>query len=813
MPKLEVVITAPSDTVALPGGGTTIVFPQMFAELLGYQDVGGHAFFRITNDNGTTQTFGLYPADPGSAGAIFGNPAIVDGRDAGLLPKREQAIASGRYTVDEMERVSHVETCSITAAQASLLVRFSSELSAAAGAGEFKYSLTNDGISCAGFVQRALAYAGVPFNFTEQDGYLGPADWAPTSLLNAFSPSPTSIPAWLLGGNANNVLVTTSGGNEASGAGGSDLLMGSVGADHLDGGDGDDWLHGGGGSDVLTGGAGNDKYVFRIGDGNDTIFTGGGLDQLISYGADATFVRDGVDVLVKLDQESVRIKDWFTLGTTDNQLDAAIVNGQHISNLAISSLALEVHGGSSDDYLTGLAGYSDVIYGEDGADSIYLAQTGGPNASDTAHGGAGDDWIWGGESNDFLYGGTGDDYLFGGGGSNTYGWAVGDGLDTIYSSSATDTFEITSVNGINALAASRSGEDLLISATGGGGGGALFKNWFSGYGQMNITLPDGTTWTPEQISEAFKPAVMGVNFPSGVAAGSSFSAVIRNQGYEFAGGDNYLSGAFGFSWLGYVWESGLASAAETGKTVNGHAVREWGSSMGYVDSTYAYSQPGFAVWSEFKYQFWENDNGSYSFSLISESAGTGGQQINGQDTDGDGWTDSYDYVQKYTRVNQNWPSTSYEVSPAVEQVDLLAGPETSSAARAMTVPPNAAANVSGDLNVYALPVGVPDLFAAQSVDTLFGAGQKTPALAAYLALQRNGVVGLAAALGEPTHFFAEDEQGQPFSGLDESGWRVREGTRVSDASLQVEGASADVNFVQVRIPTYVPVSNDFALVS
>lgn len=209
----------------------------------------------------------------------------------------------------------------------------------------------------------------------------------------------------------------------------------------------------------------------------------------------------------------------------------------------------------------------------------------------------------------------------------------------------------------------------------------LLKNWFLGYGQMSISFADGLSWTPAQINAAFKPAEYGISFPSGTADVSDFKSIIRAQGYEFAVGDAYVSGVFGFDWLDYVWQSGVASATDTGKSVDGHAVRQWGSNLFAIDNAYSWTDPNHLKWSEFQYQFWQTDDGSYRFSLVSEAAGTGGQQIGSRDTDGDGWTDTNDYANKYYRVNQVWAPSAYLLTPAVEQVDLLAGPASSSAGR------------------------------------------------------------------------------------------------------------------------------------
>ena len=123
----------------------------------------------------------------------------------------------------------------------------------------------------------------------------------------------TTLNAYTLGPNVENLLFTGAGnfagtgnalandirggaGNDTlTGADGNDILVGNAGADDLrggagndslQGGDGNDRLEGGSGNDVMNGGAGNDVFVFGAGFGGDTIQAGfdadpaGGQDRL-----------------------------------------------------------------------------------------------------------------------------------------------------------------------------------------------------------------------------------------------------------------------------------------------------------------------------------------------------------------------------------------------------------------------------------------------------------------------------------------------------------------------------------------------------
>lgn len=461
-----------------------------------------------------------------------------------------------------------------------------------------------------------------------------------------------------------------------------------------------------------------------------------------------------------------------------------------------------LQGTDGSDFLAG-DGTATAVFGGAGDDVLF-----GANTNERLFGGVGNDTLYGNGGDDFLSGGKGNDVLFGGDGANTYYWAAGDGMDTIYSSGSADALVLDGVGALSSLTASRNGNDLVLSAVGAGNGGVVLKNWSLGYGRMDITLPDGTTWTAQQIESAFTPAVMGVNFPSGVASASNFAAIVRNQGYEFAGGDNYLSNTFGFNWLGHVWQEGLQYAADTGKTVNGHAVREWGSSMGYTNNAYSYMDPSYSVWSEFTYQFWETDSGSYEFSLVRESAGTGGQTYNYQDTDGDGWTDTWDVVQRNYRLNQSWTPTAYEVSPAVTQVDLLAGPATGSSARGAVVASDAGLDEGMATAVYTRPVAVPEFLATPYNEPLFAADEMSSDMPAYLEQQPNRSVGLAAELGVPSTFFGQDGQESVLvTHLGEVGTDLERWLMASDDTSVDDVAYREAQAVSV----YVSAPNDFRL--
>jgi serralysin len=187
----------------------------------------------------------------------------------------------------------------------------------------------------------------------------------------------TSLLAYELTANTENLVYTgagnaamcgNNGANVITAGGGHDTLTGGGGNDTLDGGAGNDRLDGGVGADSMRGGAGDDTYlVDHAGDvaveasncGTDTILT-----SLTSYGLAANI-------------ENLTAAGAGSFTGTGNELANAIESG----------------GGG--DLLSGLGGH------------------------DTLIGGAGNDTLYGGTDNDLLHGGSGSDRIDGGAGTDT----------------------------------------------------------------------------------------------------------------------------------------------------------------------------------------------------------------------------------------------------------------------------------------------------------------------------------------------------------------------------------------------------------
>ncbi|HYE27641.1 MAG TPA: calcium-binding protein [Allosphingosinicella sp.] len=199
----------------------------------------------------------------------------------------------------------------------------------------------------------------------------------------------TTLAAYTLGANVENLRYTGSGnftgtGNELNnyiyGAGGNDTLSGGDGHDTLTGNGGDDTLYGGAGHDVLSGGTGAD-YM----EGND--------------GNDVYTVDNSGDTVVEASGEGV---------------------DQVYSTLASYTLPSEIENGTVNTgagaSITGNA-LANVLYGGAGADTLS-----GSDGNDELRGGAGSDTLDGGNDNDLIVGGggVGVDTMTGGAGNDTF---------------------------------------------------------------------------------------------------------------------------------------------------------------------------------------------------------------------------------------------------------------------------------------------------------------------------------------------------------------------------------------------------------
>jgi len=125
------------------------------------------------------------------------------------------------------------------------------------------------------------------------------------------------------------------------------------------------------------------------------------------------YSRDGKALIISADtSESLRIEDWFANHSVARPDVLIETRDTMISAASITAAALQLHGSSASDTLSGLDGFGDPLFGEGGDDRV--------------SGLSGDDQLFGGDGNDILDGGGGSDYLSGDAGQNFFAGGPGD---------------------------------------------------------------------------------------------------------------------------------------------------------------------------------------------------------------------------------------------------------------------------------------------------------------------------------------------------------------------------------------------------
>ncbi|ADL52178.1 calcium-binding protein [Clostridium cellulovorans] len=255
----------------------------------------------------------------------------------------------------------------------------------------------------------------------------------------------------LNGKGGNDTLIGGMGNDSLLGGTGNDSLLGGIGNDILKGEAGDDTLNGGIGNDTLIGGYGTDIYKFKKGFGQDIIINSNEtnafeLDRLDMDGIkeeEVKATREGQDLvlIIKETEESIRIQDYFTYGSSaisKIKFDDAEWNITKVKEMAMANV---IEGTEGDDQINAYSDFDTKVEGRGGIDTI-LGDSGNDNfkgegGNDILTGGSGNDVLDGGDGDDSLDGGQGDDLLVGGNGNDTIN--AGSGNDTLNGGSGNDT--------------------------------------------------------------------------------------------------------------------------------------------------------------------------------------------------------------------------------------------------------------------------------------------------------------------------------------------------------------------------------------
>lgn len=368
----------------------------------------------------------------------------------------------------------------------------------------------------------------------------------------------------LYGNGGDDALSGDEGNDSLDGGDGNDVLNGGIGDDSLQGGDGDDILTGGSGQDYLSGGAGSDTYRFEVGFGADTVEEYGSSQStaeldIIEFGqgivaSDVELFRDGDDLLLRLTgnaADSIRLRDFYYAADPGQEgiegvrfadgtfwdastLRQRVLTPSGAAQLMIGTeLADVLDGGGGHDTLEGRGG-DDQLIGGSGNDIL----RGGAD-NDTLFGGSGNDELDGGDGDDLLVGGAGNDLLAGGAGVNTYGFARGDGVDTI-SSAGTQGLDVLEFGaGLSRadLAFVRQGDALRIDIIG-STDGLLINDMFNASGALaQLRFADGSVLEASHVRDQVLAEYAGGSLADSLAGGVSNDYLRGLDGNDFLSGD------------------------------------------------------------------------------------------------------------------------------------------------------------------------------------------------------------------------------------------------------------------------------------
>ncbi len=424
------------------------------------------------------------------------------------------------------------------------------------------------------------------------------ADVVTETAGNGTDTVQTTLNAYTLGTNLENLTFTGTGDFAGTG---------NTAANIITGGTGNDTLNGGTGADTLNGGAGNDTFIVDnagdvvneiAGEGTDTVRT-----SLATYAL-------GTNV------ENLVYTGAGNFTGTGNAANNSITGG--IGNDTLN-------GGAGSDTLTGGAGNDTYVVDDagdvvtenaaEGTDTVRTtlnAYTLGANLENLVFTGTGDfvgtgnaanNTITGGTGNDTLNGGAGNDTMIGGAGNDTYvvdsatdvvTEAAGAGTDTVNTVLNTYTLggnvENLNFTGVGNFAGTGNGLDNVINGgagtdtlNGGGGndtlnGGAGADTMIGGTGNDTYVVDDAgdvvtetaTGGTADAINTLLSTYTLGANIENLTYTGSgTFSGTGNASANIITGGtgDDTLNGGAGNDTLigGAGADTFIQNASDTGR--------------------------------------------------------------------------------------------------------------------------------------------------------------------------------------------------------------------------------------------------------
>ena len=378
---------------------------------------------------------------------------------------------------------------------------------------------------------------------------------------------------YLLGGAGNDVLDGGLQDDTLDGGAGDDELKGGAGGDNLSGGAGDDELEGGTGDDNLSGGAGDDELKGGI--GNDNLSGGAGNDVLVGGAGDDTyrFARgDGQDV-IKL-QDGHDDSDVKTLvlgeGLTQDNIRFAIDRIFDGAPRLLITFANGMADSIKVEHFT-KKGVLDRIVFADGsemsAQEIRERAVGATAGDDNPAPNSGDEY------GQLVYGGRGNDVLYETDGTTYFGFARGDGDDTINGEASALYIWDYAPEDVVLTRAGSDQNDLTLSFLGSDDRVTIANHfdqtglWSTGLGVSRVVFQNGTTWDREALSNLVLKSAAS-DGDDNLVGGSGNYWVAWDERFEGGLGDDYLSGRYGSDTYVYALGDGSDTINDGGTSLS-----------------------------------------------------------------------------------------------------------------------------------------------------------------------------------------------------------------------------------------------------
>jgi Ca2+-binding RTX toxin-like protein len=360
------------------------------------------------------------------------------------------------------------------------------------------------------------------------------------------------------------VRTGSNGAETLSGADDDDIFIDGAGNDSLKGGSnssgyGNDFFLNGLGNDTMNGGKGSDAYFWGIGRGRDVIMNDN--DAIGGSPTDRVLLGDGItpddvvlgmpigasgtnDLLIGIQgySDTLRVDQYENENKAIHEIhfqDGTVWDQGDIENYFNARVHI-TDGDDSVDVRYIVENFSldgglgnDTILGSHGTTDFFGNQVDG---HDTLLGGAGNDSLAGGAGNDMLIGGTGNDTLEGFG--DTFIYNLGDGRDTIVTSSPTTTLRFGAGITFSSLQLERMYKDMVIVLS--DTDRIILQGGIDG--NLPDTLPrlefaDGSSYTSSQLRQALvdTQATASNDFIMGTQANDTLKGAVGHD--TLIGGD------------------------------------------------------------------------------------------------------------------------------------------------------------------------------------------------------------------------------------------------------------------------------------